>query len=130
MPKLLLKQVDDISEHARELFGIFAGLAGAANWDWKPLAVKAMEAAEVFASAVAERYAPQAAVPTPDANAAPPPDTPQAPPATPPSSTTTVAAPDEVPVPPSPVSSVPPDPTVTAEQYARREKAGALPRPA
>jgi hypothetical protein len=49
--------VDDLREHARELFGIFVKEADPSNWDWKPLAVKAMDAAEAFSAAVAERYA-------------------------------------------------------------------------
>jgi hypothetical protein len=61
----MIDPADDLREHARELFGIFVKEADASNWDWKPLAVKAMDAAEAFSAAVAERYALPAASDSP-----------------------------------------------------------------
>lgn len=45
-----------LREHARELFEIFIEGVDNSFWDWKPLAVRAFEVAEIFDDVFAERY--------------------------------------------------------------------------
>jgi hypothetical protein len=66
------EQADEIKEVALALYGIFAQRLGHSHWDWQPVAVTALEAAEVFSKVFNERYAPQSGVPVPTPQPVPP----------------------------------------------------------
>jgi hypothetical protein len=57
------EKLAQIRELAEQLYGALAIGAGRRNWDWQPIAITAIEAAEVFCAAFEERYTPQSAVP-------------------------------------------------------------------
>jgi hypothetical protein len=59
-----MNKPEKVQELASRIYIEMCGAAGAQNWDWKPVATAALDAAEVFVDTFNERYGPARVVQT------------------------------------------------------------------